>query len=87
MCIRDRPNGGVVIDTPGMRELQLITGDVDKSFSDIDEIAAQCKFSDCKHESEPGCAVRKAIEDGIIDINRFESYKTVSYTHLIYVNF
>ena len=71
------PNGGVVIDTPGMRELQLITGDVDKSFSDIDEIAAQCKFSDCKHESEPGCAVRKAIEDGIIDINRFESYKKI----------
>ena len=53
------------------------TLDVDKSFSDIDEIAAQCKFSDCKHESEPGCAVRKAIEDGIIDINRFESYKKI----------
>lgn len=71
------PKGGVVIDTPGMRELQLITGDVDKSFSDIDEIASNCKFSDCKHENEPGCAVRKAIEDGIIDIERFESYKKI----------
>ena len=71
------PQGGVVIDTPGMRELQLITGDIDKSFSDIDEIAAKCKFSDCKHQSEPGCAVRKAIEDGIIDIERFESYKKI----------
>lgn len=71
------PQGGVVIDTPGMRELQFITGDVDKSFSDIDEIASNCKFSDCNHESEPGCAVRKAIEDGIIDIERFESYKKI----------
>lgn len=71
------PQGGVVIDTPGMRELQLITGDIDKSFSDIDEIASKCKFSDCKHESEPGCAVRNAIEDGIIDIARFESYKKI----------
>lgn len=71
------PEGGVVIDTPGMRELQLITGDVDKSFTDIEELAGSCKFSDCKHESEPGCAVRRAIEDGILDIARFESYKKI----------
>ena len=48
-----------------------------QTFSDIDEIAAQCKFSDCTNVSEPGRAVRKAIEDGIIDINRLESYKKI----------
>ena len=71
------PEGGVVIDTPGMRELQLITGDTDKSFSDIEELASICKFSDCKHESEPGCAVKKAIEDGRLDKTRFDSYKKI----------
>lgn len=69
------PEGGVVIDTPGMRELHLISGDVNKSFADIDELAASCKFSDCRHESEPGCAVRKAIDDGELDQDRLESYK------------
>lgn len=69
------PDGGIVIDTPGMRELQLISGDMEKSFSDIEELAALCKFSDCKHESEPGCAIKKAIEEGRLDEARFESYK------------
>ena len=58
-----------------MRELQLISGDMEKSFSDIEELAALCKFSDCKHESEPGCAIKKAIEEGRLDEARFESYK------------
>ena len=71
------PQGGVVIDTPGMRELQLITGDTDKSFSDIEELALMCKFSDCKHESEPGCAVKRAIEEGKLDKNRLESYRKI----------
>lgn len=71
------PNGGVVIDTPGMRELQLVTGDTNKSFSDIDEITKKCRFSNCKHESEPGCAVKKAIEDGRLDNARLESYKKI----------
>lgn len=71
------PQGGVVIDTPGMRELQLITGDTDKSFCDIEELALMCKFSDCKHESEPGCAVKRAIEEGKLDENRLESYRKI----------
>lgn len=71
------PQGGVVIDTPGMRELQLVSADVNKSFSDIDELASLCKFSDCKHESEPGCAVRKAIQSGELDEERLESYKKI----------
>lgn len=69
------PDGGVVIDTPGMRELGIITADLDKSFSDIEEIAKRCKFSDCKHENEPKCAVKEAIEEGLLDIKRFENYK------------
>ena len=72
------PDGGVVIDTPGMRELQLITADLDKSFADIDSLARDCKFSDCKHESEPGCAVRKAIENGELDEERLQSYKKIN---------
>lgn len=69
------PDGGVVIDTPGMRELGIISADLDKSFSDIDELAKKCKFSDCRHENEPKCAVREAIENGLLDIERLESYK------------
>ncbi len=57
------PGGGVVIDTPGMRELKLWAeaGDDDLAFEDINELAAGCKFSDCKHAAEPGCAVRDAV--------------------------
>ncbi|MCT8978707.1 ribosome small subunit-dependent GTPase A [Clostridium sp. CX1] len=67
--------GGVVIDTPGMRELGIVSADLNKSFSDIDEIAQRCKFSDCRHEDEPKCAVREAIENGLLDAERFENYK------------
>lgn len=69
------PHGGIVIDTPGMRELQIYTGDLSKSFEDIEEIAARCKFGDCSHATEPHCAVRKAIRDGILSEKRFESYQ------------
>jgi len=69
------PDGGVVIDTPGMRELGIMKADLDKSFSDIEEIAQTCKFSDCHHENEPKCAVREAIENGILDRERLESYR------------
>lgn len=69
------PNGGAVIDTPGMRELGLASADLSRSFSDIDELAARCRFSDCVHESEPGCAVKKAIEEGILDQRRLDSYR------------
>jgi len=69
------PDGGVVIDTPGMRELGIVSADLDRSFSDIEDIARNCKFSDCSHESEPCCAVREAIEKGLLDSERLESYK------------
>lgn len=68
-------NGGVVIDTPGMRELGIINADLDKSFSDIEELALKCKFSDCQHENEPNCAVKDAIEKGLLDMSRLENYK------------
>ncbi|MBH0228918.1 ribosome small subunit-dependent GTPase A [Halobacillus yeomjeoni] len=69
-------NGTYIIDTPGMRELQL-WGDemmVDTTFSDIDELATNCKFRNCKHEKEPGCAVRIAIESGELEEERLKSY-------------
>jgi ribosome biogenesis GTPase len=69
------PSGGIVIDTPGMRELSLYTGDLSKTFEDIDELAKQCKYNDCSHGSEPGCAVRRAIEKGTLSEKRFENYQ------------
>jgi len=68
--------GGLVIDTPGMRELQLWDAgtSLGETFSDVESIAASCHFSDCRHESEPGCAVRTAIDDGTLDRNRFDNY-------------
>lgn len=69
------PQGGVVIDTPGMRELGVESVDLSKSFSDIDELIGKCKFSDCTHTNEPGCAVRKAVEDGILDERRLQNYE------------
>ncbi|HET7658676.1 MAG TPA: ribosome small subunit-dependent GTPase A [Bacillales bacterium] len=70
------PEGGIVIDTPGMRELQLWDTDegLGYSFSDVEELAAECKFRDCKHEGEPGCAVQVAIESGELEQSRFENY-------------
>lgn len=68
-------SGGVIIDTPGMRELGLISADVDKSFSNIEELEKQCKFSDCTHRNEPKCAIREAIENGELEIDRLERYK------------
>ena len=68
------PEGGMVIDTPGMRELQIYTGDLSKSFEDIEELAEQCRFADCSHSAEPGCMIRKAIEDGMLIEERLESY-------------
>lgn len=67
--------GGVIIDTPGMRELGLISADVDKSFSNIEELEKYCKFSDCTHRNEPKCAVREAIENGELDPERLERYR------------
>ncbi len=68
--------GGCVIDTPGMREIGLwdVGGSVDTAFSDITELSLQCKFTDCSHEQEPGCAVHAAIEDGSLEPGRYESF-------------
>lgn len=70
------PEGGLVIDTPGMREFQLSSFDgVETVFADIDELAAQCRFGDCTHTGEPGCAVRDAIEQGRLDRDRRAAYE------------
>ena len=68
------PGGGVVLDTPGMRELQLWDADLEQTFGDVEEIAATCRFSDCAHEREPGCSVREALADGTLDPERWQSY-------------
>ena len=69
------PGGGIVIDTPGMRELQLDHGNLAKSFADIDALAAQCRYKDCSHSGEPGCEVRRAIEDGTLSKDRLMSFE------------
>nr|WP_052476839.1 ribosome small subunit-dependent GTPase A [Jeotgalibacillus campisalis] len=71
------PSGGVMIDTPGMRELQLweSEGGLEQGFRDIETLALNCQFRDCKHENEPGCAVAEAIEDGTLDASRLASYR------------
>jgi ribosome biogenesis GTPase len=70
-------SGGLLIDTPGMRELQLWDAGegLTDNFADIEEFAAECYFNDCKHEREPNCAVKAALESGELDAKRFENYK------------
>jgi ribosome biogenesis GTPase / thiamine phosphate phosphatase len=70
------PGGGFFLDTPGMRELQLAeaTGGIEEAFDDLFELFALCRFSDCAHESEPGCAVRDALRDGRLEPARWRSY-------------
>lgn len=70
------PSGACLVDTPGMRELKP-TGEeelADGGFGDIEELATQCRFNDCAHHSEPGCAVRAAVEDGRLDPGRVANY-------------
>ena len=68
------PGGAILIDTPGLRELQIWEGDLDSAFADIAELAAQCRFNDCAHSSEPDCAVRVALETGKLDADRWQNY-------------
>ena len=68
------PGGAIVIDTPGLRELQIWEGDVDEAFSDVAALAAQCRFGDCAHESEPDCAIKEALATGELDEGRWASY-------------
>lgn len=72
------PQGGVLIDTPGMRELGLESADIDRTFADIEELAEQCRFADCQHETESGCAVREAVEFGELEAKRLASYRKLS---------
>lgn len=68
------PGLGVVIDTPGMRELGIISANLSKSFADIDELASKCRFNDCTHKNEPNCAVQRAIQEDMVSVERLESY-------------
>ena len=70
-------NGALLIDTPGMRELGMcdVEEGIDETFEDIKELECQCRFSDCKHITEPGCAVKRAIESGLISQERFDLYR------------
>lgn len=70
------PHGGLLMDTPGMRELQLSACEqgISEAFSEITELAEQCKFSDCSHTSEPGCAILRALEEGKLEQRRLDSY-------------
>ena len=71
------PNGGLLIDTPGMRELQLwdTSEALQDAFEDIDTLTAECRFRDCVHEREPGCAVRAAVDDGRLESSRLDNYR------------
>jgi ribosome biogenesis GTPase / thiamine phosphate phosphatase len=73
------PSGGIVMDTPGMRELGLWEADAGLSdaFADIAEVAAECRFSNCAHEGEPGCAIDAALADGRLDAERLKSFKAL----------
>jgi len=72
--------GGALIDTPGMRELQLWAGQdsVDRTFDEISEMATRCRFRDCSHAGELGCAVEAAVLDGTIGAERWESYRKLA---------
>jgi ribosome biogenesis GTPase len=69
-------NGALLIDMPGMRELGILSAGegLDDSFADIKALASQCRFADCSHSNEPGCAIRKAIENGELNAEHYQSY-------------
>ncbi len=72
------PQGGIVIDTPGMRELGVEAVDLSQSFAEIDELAARCRFRNCTHTVEQGCAILEALEAGTLDERRFRSYEKLA---------
>jgi ribosome biogenesis GTPase / thiamine phosphate phosphatase len=71
------PSGGLIIDTPGLREIQLWAGAeaLTEVFADIEDLALGCRFTDCQHDTEPGCAVVAALEGGTLEPSRFASYR------------
>jgi ribosome biogenesis GTPase / thiamine phosphate phosphatase len=70
-------DGGILIDNPGMRDIQLSVSEttLDRTFYDIVELVQKCRFRNCEHETEPGCAIKQAIEDGDLEAERFENYQ------------
>jgi ribosome biogenesis GTPase / thiamine phosphate phosphatase len=73
------PGGGLLIDNPGMREVHLWIADegLEAAFADIAELAAECRFADCRHETEPGCAVQAALADGTLSRDRWDRYRAL----------
>jgi len=70
------PEGGLILDTPGMREFSLWESEgLEQSFTDLDEIVARCRFGNCSHNGEPGCAIAAALADGSLDADRYESWR------------
>jgi ribosome biogenesis GTPase len=80
------PEGGLILDTPGMRTITLWEADtgMDVMFGDIEDLTKQCRFYDCRHRSEPGCAVLAALKNGALDQKRWESWKKLQ-KELLYV--
>ena len=74
------PGGGMILDTPGIREVGLVEADegLGTVFDDIEQLAAQCRFRDCRHQGEPGCAVQAALEDGRLDPARWAHFRKLS---------
>ena len=70
------PEGGLILDTPGMRSLSLWEADtgIGVLFGDVEELTKLCRFHDCKHQNEPGCSVREALDDGKLEMKRWESW-------------
>jgi ribosome biogenesis GTPase / thiamine phosphate phosphatase len=73
------PGGALLVDTPGLREIQLWEADegIQEAFADVDELAAGCRFNDCAHMREPGCAVQAAIDEGRLPRERLQSYRAL----------
>jgi ribosome biogenesis GTPase len=73
------PGGALLVDTPGLREIQLWDADegIHEAFADVDELAAECRFNDCAHTREPGCAVQAAIDEGRLSRQRLQNYRAL----------
>ena len=81
------PNGSLIIDTPGMREIGMAQtqGGLEATFHQIVELASQCKFSDCRHDGEPGCAIEEALTQGTLELEVFNNYRKLKREEARYV--
>jgi ribosome biogenesis GTPase len=73
-------NGAMIIDTPGMREIGVwdVSEGLEETFSDVTQYFGECRFSDCRHDKEPGCAIKKALREGLLQEDRWNSYKKLA---------